>query len=77
MTRLAQTVILPTLLPCLAPARPALAQPSAHMDALLRTFDTDGDGVLSTSEIENAAARLRGLDADMEYGGVGVTLKKR
>jgi caffeoyl-CoA O-methyltransferase len=44
----------------------ALAQTVPPGDPLLRVFDTDGNGVITVSEIETAAAGLRKLDANQD-----------
>ena len=66
MTRPARRVAAITLWFSLAAVGGALAQPRPHMDPLLRTFDADSDGLLTTPEIEGAAARLRSLDANKD-----------
>ncbi len=40
--------------------------PTPRMNPILRLFDTDADGTLSTAEIENAAAKLKAFDASQD-----------
>jgi caffeoyl-CoA O-methyltransferase len=66
MTRSLRFSLLLVLALCLGLSRASVAQPVPNMDPLLRTFDADGDGVLTPAEIDAAATRLRALDTNKD-----------
>src|SRR5262245_25021820 len=45
---------------------PAQSQPGTAANPLIRVFDTNGDGTLSTEEIEGASAKLKTLDTSKD-----------
>src|SRR5437868_2533392 len=61
LVALAATVWLAQALSAQPPKRAA-----GPPNPLIRVFDTDGDGRLSTAEIDGAAAKLRALDTNQD-----------